>query len=89
MVARFPCVSLGSQRTQHEQGKILGPYCAANAAAGGSSQTVNSAPRWQELFLLTSAVFIIAQGNRKEEMFRSSIQARPQEAGTCAFMYPS
>lgn len=60
VVAYFSCVSLGSQSMQREQGKILGPYCAVNAAAGEYAQTVNTTSHWQELFLLTSAVFIIA-----------------------------
>lgn len=59
VVAHFSCVSLGSQSTQHEQGKILVPYCAVNAAAGEYPQAVNSTSYWQELFLLTSAVFIV------------------------------
>lgn len=60
VVALFSRVSPGSQSTQREQGKTLGPYWAVNAAAGEYPQAVNSTSHWQELFLLTSAVFIVA-----------------------------
>lgn len=40
--------------------KILVPYCATNATGAEQPQIVISALHWQEQFLFTSAVFIIA-----------------------------
>jgi len=58
-VAHFSCASLGSW-SMRCKAKILGPYCAVDAVAGEYPQTANLTAHWQELFLLTSAVFIIA-----------------------------